>query len=154
MELRALGTTGVAVSAYALGTMTFGAEADEAASHAMLDRVLEAGGGFVDTADVYAEGASEEIIGRWLEKEEREATWAVIEAVGEIADTLCTLCNSMALAAAGRPGVTSTIRATRTVEQLDDNMGVGLELEPEQAPGSTTSPTPAYPPTLTASSRR
>jgi aryl-alcohol dehydrogenase-like predicted oxidoreductase len=71
MELRTLGTTGVAVSAYALGTMTFGAEADEAASHAMLDRYLEAGGNFVDTADVYAEGASEEIIGRWLQRNGR-----------------------------------------------------------------------------------
>jgi aryl-alcohol dehydrogenase-like predicted oxidoreductase len=68
MELRPLGATGTAVSAYALGTMTFGAEADEADSHAMLDRYLEAGGNFVDTADVYSHGASEEIIGRWLEK--------------------------------------------------------------------------------------
>jgi aryl-alcohol dehydrogenase (NADP+) len=51
--------------------MTFGAEADEAASHAMLDRYLEAGGNFVDTADVYAEGASEEIIGSWLQKTRR-----------------------------------------------------------------------------------
>jgi aryl-alcohol dehydrogenase-like predicted oxidoreductase len=71
MELRTLGTTGVAVSSYALGTMTFGAEADETASHAMLDRYLEAGGNFVDTADVYAEGASEEIIGRWIQKSGR-----------------------------------------------------------------------------------
>jgi aryl-alcohol dehydrogenase-like predicted oxidoreductase len=71
MELRPLGMTGAAVSAYALGTMTFGAEADEAASHAMLDRYLEAGGNFVDTADVYAEGASEEIIGRWLQRSGR-----------------------------------------------------------------------------------
>jgi aryl-alcohol dehydrogenase-like predicted oxidoreductase len=71
MELRPLGKTGVAVSAYALGTMTFGAEADEAASHAMLDRYLEAGGNFVDTADVYSHGASEEIIGRWLDRSGR-----------------------------------------------------------------------------------
>jgi aryl-alcohol dehydrogenase-like predicted oxidoreductase len=71
MDLRQLGMTGAAVSAYALGTMTFGAEADEAACHAMLDRYLETGGNFVDTADVYADGASEEIIGRWLEKSGR-----------------------------------------------------------------------------------
>ena len=68
MELRPLGKTGAAVSEYALGTMTFGAEADETASHAMLDRYLEAGGNFVDTADVYSDGASEEIIGRWLDR--------------------------------------------------------------------------------------
>ena len=71
MDLRPLGATGTAVTAYALGTMTFGAEADEAASHAMLDRYLEAGGNFVDTADVYTHGASEEIIGRWLERSGR-----------------------------------------------------------------------------------
>lgn len=68
MELRPLGKTGTAVTAYGLGTMTFGAESDEAASHAMLDRYLEAGGNFVDTADVYTHGASESIIGSWLKK--------------------------------------------------------------------------------------
>jgi aryl-alcohol dehydrogenase-like predicted oxidoreductase len=46
--------------------MTFGAEADEATSHALLDAFVAAGGNFVDTADVYSAGASEEIIGRWL----------------------------------------------------------------------------------------
>jgi len=46
--------------------MTFGAEADEETSHAILDAYLAAGGDFVDTADVYGAGLSEEIIGRWL----------------------------------------------------------------------------------------
>ena len=46
--------------------MTFGRETDEAGSHAQLDAFVEAGGTLVDTADVYAGGASEEIIGRWL----------------------------------------------------------------------------------------
>ena len=55
-----------AVSALALGTMTFGAETDEDGAHAQLDRFVEAGGNLVDTADVYTGGASEEIIGRWL----------------------------------------------------------------------------------------
>ena len=71
VELRTLGRTGTAVTAYALGTMTFGAESDEAASHAMLDRYLDAGGNFVDTADVYTRGASERIIGNWLKKSGR-----------------------------------------------------------------------------------
>jgi aryl-alcohol dehydrogenase-like predicted oxidoreductase len=44
--------------------MTFGREADEAASGAMVDRFLEAGGNFVDTADIYGSGVSEEITGR------------------------------------------------------------------------------------------
>lgn len=54
------------VSELALGTMTFGAEADEQSSHAILERYLDAGGNFVDTADVYSAGVSESIIGRWL----------------------------------------------------------------------------------------
>ncbi|MGP4033254.1 aldo/keto reductase [Pseudarthrobacter sp. 1C304] len=66
MQYRTLGTSGAVVSAYALGTMTFGAEATEAESHAILDGYVAAGGNFVDTADVYSSGVSEEIIGRWL----------------------------------------------------------------------------------------
>src|SRR3954454_22015109 len=48
--------------------MTFGRETDEEDSHAQLDRFLDAGGTLVDTADVYSDGVSEEIIGRWLAK--------------------------------------------------------------------------------------
>lgn len=66
MEHRTLGTSGLELSVFGLGTMTFGAEADEATSHAILDRFAEEGGTFIDTADVYTRGASEEIIGRWL----------------------------------------------------------------------------------------
>jgi aryl-alcohol dehydrogenase (NADP+) len=66
MQYRTLGTSGAVVSAYALGTMTFGAEATEAESHAILDGYVAAGGNFIDTADVYSSGVSEEIIGRWL----------------------------------------------------------------------------------------
>ncbi len=66
MEHRTLGRSGSAVSTFALGTMTFGAETDEAGSHAQMDAFLAAGGTLVDTADVYTSGASEEIVGRWL----------------------------------------------------------------------------------------
>jgi aryl-alcohol dehydrogenase-like predicted oxidoreductase len=66
MEFRTLGRSGCAVSTLSLGTMTFGSESDEAVSHAQLDRFVEAGGNFIDTADVYSGGRSEEIIGRWL----------------------------------------------------------------------------------------
>lgn len=66
MQYRTLGTSGAVVSAYALGTMTFGAEATEEESHAILDGYVAAGGNFIDTADVYSSGVSEEIIGRWL----------------------------------------------------------------------------------------
>jgi len=66
MQPRTLGNSGTIVSEFALGTMTFGAEADERTSHAILERYLDAGGNLVDTADVYSSGASESIIGRWL----------------------------------------------------------------------------------------
>jgi aryl-alcohol dehydrogenase-like predicted oxidoreductase len=66
VELRPLGRTGIQVSELCLGAMTFGREADETTSGAMLDRFLDAGGNFVDTADVYSDGVSEEITGRAL----------------------------------------------------------------------------------------
>lgn len=67
MEQRKLGSSGTTVSALGLGTMTFGAETGEEEAHRQLDRFVEAGGTFVDTADVYTRGASEEILGNWLE---------------------------------------------------------------------------------------
>ena len=66
MEFRTLGGSGTIVSTLCLGTMTFGNESSEEVSHAQLDRFLEVGGNFIDTADVYSRGVSEEIIGRWL----------------------------------------------------------------------------------------
>jgi aryl-alcohol dehydrogenase-like predicted oxidoreductase len=66
MEYRMLGSTGTVVSTLCLGTMTFGAESDEQVAHEQLDRFREQGGNFVDTADVYSDGHSEAIIGRWL----------------------------------------------------------------------------------------
>jgi aryl-alcohol dehydrogenase-like predicted oxidoreductase len=72
MRYRTLGASGCSVSVLALGTMTFGSETDEAGSHAQLDRFLEAGGTFVDTADVYSKTESESIIGRWLAKQSPE----------------------------------------------------------------------------------
>jgi aryl-alcohol dehydrogenase-like predicted oxidoreductase len=66
MEYRTLGNTGTVVSALCLGTMTFGTESDEQVAHTQLDRFLEQGGNFIDTADVYSGGESETIIGGWL----------------------------------------------------------------------------------------
>jgi aryl-alcohol dehydrogenase-like predicted oxidoreductase len=66
MEYRLLGSSGCAVSALALGTLTFGNETDQGMSFSQLDRFTEAGGTLVDSADVYADGRAEEIIGRWL----------------------------------------------------------------------------------------
>jgi len=72
MEFRYLGRTGVRVSELCLGTMSFGRESDERTSHAMLDRFVEIGGNFIDTANVYSTGVSEEILGRWLAKHTRD----------------------------------------------------------------------------------
>jgi aryl-alcohol dehydrogenase-like predicted oxidoreductase len=66
MDYRTLGHSGCVVSSFALGSMTFGSETDEAGAHQQLDRFAEAGGTLVDTADVYSAGVSEEIIGRWF----------------------------------------------------------------------------------------
>lgn len=78
MEYRTLGRSGCAVSTLCLGTMTFGNETDEASSHEQLDNFLEAGGTFVDTANVYTRGVSEEIIGRWFANRPAEVTDRVV----------------------------------------------------------------------------
>ena len=78
MRYRLLGHSGCAVSELCLGTMTFGAETDEAGSHEQLDVFVDAGGTLVDTADVYSAGMSEEIIGRWLSARPREVTERVV----------------------------------------------------------------------------
>jgi len=67
MRIRKLGRTGLKVSNLCLGAMTFGNQqwgCDEATSRAIVDRFLEAGGNFIDTADIYSTGVSEEITGR------------------------------------------------------------------------------------------
>ncbi|WP_315762535.1 aldo/keto reductase [Sphingomonas sp. Y38-1Y] len=66
---RTLGRSGLAVSPFALGTMTFAAGrwgADEATSRAIFDAYVEAGGNFIDTADVYSAGESEAMLGRFV----------------------------------------------------------------------------------------
>jgi aryl-alcohol dehydrogenase-like predicted oxidoreductase len=73
-----MGASGCAVSALALGTMTFGSETDEPGSHAQLDRFVEAGGTLIDTADVYSNTESESIIGRWLAKQPAEVRDQVV----------------------------------------------------------------------------
>src|SRR5580692_4396431 len=70
MQYAQLGRTGLKVSRLCLGTMNFGPETSEADAHAIMDRALEIGLNFFDTANVYGwkkgEGWTESIIGRWL----------------------------------------------------------------------------------------
>jgi aryl-alcohol dehydrogenase (NADP+) len=82
MRYRTLGNSGTVVSSYGLGTMTFGAEADEPTSHQILDDYVAAGGNLVDTADVYAGGISEEIIGRWIAQRPTESEHVVLATKG------------------------------------------------------------------------
>jgi len=72
MECRFLGKTGLRVSELCLGAMTFGREATEEVSRQIMDRFVDAGGNFIDTADVYSLGVSEEIVGRWLKGRDRD----------------------------------------------------------------------------------
>ncbi|HEY1203730.1 MAG: aldo/keto reductase [Bryobacteraceae bacterium] len=66
MERITLGRSGLAVSRVCLGTMTFGGQTDEGAARRMVDRCLEAGVDFFDTANVYGQGRAETILGRAL----------------------------------------------------------------------------------------
>jgi aryl-alcohol dehydrogenase-like predicted oxidoreductase len=72
MKFKKLGRTGVLVSELCLGTMTFGWQVDEEASHGLLNCFVEAGGNFLDTSNVYSSGKSEEIIGKWLSHQDRQ----------------------------------------------------------------------------------
>ncbi|WP_250009363.1 aldo/keto reductase [Actinoplanes sp. M2I2] len=76
MRYRFLGRTSLAVSELCLGAMTFGRESDEETSNRMMDRFAEAGGTFLDTADAYGAGRSEEIVGRWLKQHDRD-DWVI-----------------------------------------------------------------------------
>ncbi len=67
MKYKNLGRAGVKVSELCLGTMIYGQQVDEATSIKILKRALEHGINFIDTADVYTEGRSEEIVGKAID---------------------------------------------------------------------------------------
>ncbi|MEO1267749.1 MAG: aldo/keto reductase, partial [Myxococcota bacterium] len=76
LNYRLLGSSGLRVSEICLGTMSFGDNwgfgADEATSHEVLNAYAEAGGNFLDTANKYHNGQTEEICGRWLAERGRD----------------------------------------------------------------------------------
>src|SRR5258706_4436983 len=67
MRYRTLGQSGVSVSVLCLGTMNFGGPTDEPEARRIIDHAVDAGVNFIDTANVYTEGRSEEIVGRALQ---------------------------------------------------------------------------------------
>jgi len=68
MEYRQLGRSGVRVSKLCLGAMSFGGRTDEDEAGRTIDEAIEGGVNFIDTADVYGRGVSEEFVGRALER--------------------------------------------------------------------------------------
>jgi aryl-alcohol dehydrogenase-like predicted oxidoreductase len=75
MKTQQLGHTGVEVSALCLGAMFFGTRNDKATSYRLLDRYMDAGGDFIDTANIYAHwvsgfrgGESETLLGEWMQE--------------------------------------------------------------------------------------
>ncbi len=92
MQYARLGRTGLRVSRLCLGTMNFGPQTSEPDSFAIMDRALEAGINFFDTANVYGwksgEGVTEQIIGRWLAQdgERRERIVLATKVYGKMGD--------------------------------------------------------------------
>lgn len=72
MNYMLFGKTGIKVSELCLGTMTFGRHTSKEDAFAIMDRFAENGGNFMDTANVYNSGVSEEILGEWLKGQQRD----------------------------------------------------------------------------------
>jgi aryl-alcohol dehydrogenase-like predicted oxidoreductase len=79
MQTKRLGKSAIAVSTICMGTMTFGNQADEKMAHRILDKSLDAGINFFDTAENYPvppkeewAGVTEEIVGRWMKTKRRD----------------------------------------------------------------------------------
>lgn len=114
MKTRALGHTGVEVSALCLGAMYFGTRTDEEASYRLLDQYVEAGGSFIDTANIYAHWVpgyagreSEALLGHWLKARQNRSQLFIASKVGF-----------------GLPGVERGLRA----EQIEEECHKSLKL--------------------------
>src|SRR5437773_9728657 len=82
MQFRRLGESGLEVSILCLGTMMFGDRTDATASKAIVAHAQDAGVNFIDTADVYAKGASETIVGPAIASNRRR--WVLATKVGNV----------------------------------------------------------------------
>src|ERR1700710_1741380 len=88
MELRPFGRTGVKVTPLCLGAMMFGqiGNADHDDSIRIIRRALDAGINFIDTADVYSQGESEEIVGKALAGGKRDSVVLATKLWGQMGD--------------------------------------------------------------------
>src|SRR4051794_41980436 len=92
MEYTPLGRSGLSVSRLCLGTMNFGWQTPEEDSHAIMDRALQEGINFFDTANVYGfsegKGRTEEVIGSWFAQggERRDKTGLATKGYGGMSD--------------------------------------------------------------------
>jgi aryl-alcohol dehydrogenase-like predicted oxidoreductase len=86
MDYRYLGRAGLKASELCLGAMTFGWTTSKADSERIMDRFVEAGGNFIDTADVYSSGASEAIVGAWLKGQQRDRIVLATKVRGAMGD--------------------------------------------------------------------
>jgi aryl-alcohol dehydrogenase (NADP+) len=82
MEYRRLGESGLEVSVICLGTMMFGDRTDSATAQRIVGSAFDAGVNFIDTADVYAKGASETIVGPAISAQRRR--WILATKVGNV----------------------------------------------------------------------
>ena len=145
MEHRRLGASGLDVSALSLGAMTFGSgmppvtTVDERDARAMVDRAFDAGVNLIDTADVYASGESEEIVGRCVRSRRDEVLLATKVGFGSLApgalsyDSVVAACEAslrrlgtdhIDLYQLHRPDRTTPIE--ETMRALDDLVSRGL----------------------------
>jgi aryl-alcohol dehydrogenase-like predicted oxidoreductase len=89
MKTQPLGHTGINVSALCLGVMHFGTKQDQATSYRLMDRYVDAGGSFLDTANIYAHwvegfqgGESEVLLGQWLKERGNRSQMFIASKVG------------------------------------------------------------------------
>jgi aryl-alcohol dehydrogenase-like predicted oxidoreductase len=154
MEFRSLGRTGVQVSSLCLGCMMFGGRTGQETSTEIIAKSLDGGINFLDTANVYNLGRSEEATGVALKQlvvatassSRPRCTASWMPRAITCAETAATTSSSSARSASG---VSSAIISPRTVEQIEDNLGSGnVEITDEGrecvdtvvAPGRMVSP--------------
>jgi len=155
MEYGFLGNTGLQVSDMCLGTMQFLWTTDEPNSFAVLNAFVEAGGNFVDTADVYSRwadgckgGEAETVIGKYrrnqpppdskrfgsVQKVLSDRNFDLLDKIEEIARSRNKTAAQISLGwILAKPNVAAPIIGANNVEQLKDSLGAtGLKLNEEE----------------------